>query len=615
VLAIWFGLLTGLAELGGLAIRKFALHQILYVSPHVVWMAPLVDEGVWFLIGLGVALAAWYRPGLVSLRAALFLYALPAWWTLLLMIPRCHRGAALLLAAGLAAQTARFLAARPEGLFRAVRLTLGWGRLFQKPERRTGERRSEPSTPPLLSRREVLVSSGAALAGLATGVYGWHELARRRGPAPMPRGGPNQPNVLLIVLDTVRARSTSLHGYHRPTTPRLERLAERGVRFDRALATAPWTTASHASMFTGRFPHELSVGWSTPLDGTYPTLAEVLGQQGYQTAGFVANLGFCGYETGLQRGFAHYADYRITAGELLQSASLVRDLFKRPRVRDWLGYYDLLNRKNAAEVNEQILGWLDAQERRPFFVFLNYFDAHIPYLPPARFRTMFGPELPRRNPFMVPQNDWSPAEVQAELDAYEAAIACLDQHVGALLDQFEQRGQLQNTLVIVTADHGEEFGEHGLFEHGNSLYLPALHVPLVISFPGRTPAGLRVASPVSLRDLPATVVHLLGLATESPFPGQSLARCWHARGTAAPADEPLLSEVSFTPNKPAWVPVARGDMKSLVLGGYHYIRCGDGGEELYDLHSDPLEQRDLAHSVRHRRIVERCRAALAVLLT
>src|SRR5262249_1413595 len=129
-----------------------------------------------------------------------------------------------------------------------------------------------------------------------------------RRPAP-PRGAKN---VLLIVLDTVRAQSLSLYGYSRDTTPNLRRIAARGVRFDQALSTAPWTAPSHASMFTGRWPHELSIGWSRPLDATHPTLAEFLSARGYKTAGFVANTTYCSYETGLDRGFARYDDYDVT---------------------------------------------------------------------------------------------------------------------------------------------------------------------------------------------------------------------------------------------------------------------------------------------------------------
>ena len=119
----------------------------------------------------------------------------------------------------------------------------------------------------------------------------------------------------MIVWDTVRADHLSLHGYGRPTTPNLERLAARGVRFNLAFSTSSWTLPSHASLFTGRWPHELRVDWTVPLGNDFPTLAEYLGAQGYDTAGFAANVDYCSRETGLARGFVHYEDYPINLHE------------------------------------------------------------------------------------------------------------------------------------------------------------------------------------------------------------------------------------------------------------------------------------------------------------
>jgi len=130
---------------------------------------------------------------------------------------------------------------------------------------------------------------------------------------------PGMPNVLLIVLDTVRAKSLGLYGYGRPTTPRLERLARYGTVFKSAFSTAPWTLASHATMFTGRYPHELSTGFLSPLDTTYLTLAELFTSEGYQTAGFAANTFYASQEFGLSRGFTHYEDYRVSGRQVLDS--------------------------------------------------------------------------------------------------------------------------------------------------------------------------------------------------------------------------------------------------------------------------------------------------------
>ena len=158
-----------------------------------------------------------------------------------------------------------------------------------------------------------------ALAGFVF-VGEWLKLARESG-RPLPPA--NSPNVLLIVLDTVRADRLSLYGYERPTTPNLERLSKRGIRFDRARATAPWTLASHASMFTGHWPHELVTEWMTPLQGNLPMLAEYLGAHGYATAGFVANVLYCSQNSGLARGFTHYEDYILEKLAPLRTSGLV----------------------------------------------------------------------------------------------------------------------------------------------------------------------------------------------------------------------------------------------------------------------------------------------------
>jgi len=582
LLAVWFGLLAGLAEASLLAVKKFILHRVVHHGPGIVWMAPLADVVLFGIPGLVLFLLARRWPRIFTLRSAAFLFALLGVLSLLFRFTWLHKYAALLLAAGLAMQTARLVAARGDGFSSVARRTTPW-----------------------------LV---ALVLALALGVYGWQALAERRALAQLPPAPPDAPNVLLIVLDTVRAKSLSLYGYPRSTTPQLQRLAKTGVRFDRAVAPAPWTIPSHASMFTGRFPHELSAYGRKPLDATYPTLAETLRAHGYVTAGFVANLFNCGREWGFSRGFTHYEDYVASPWQILESSSVVRTITGSYRLRRAIGYHQLLGRKTASELNTSLLRWLSRLERRPFFAFLNYFEAHDPYLPPSPYDELFGAKKPWRKPFHIAlaSRKWSPSQIQAELDAYEGALAYLDHHLGLLFDELEKRGVLKNTLVILTSDHGEQFGEHGIMGHGNSLYWPLLHVPLLISFPARVPAGRSVREPVALRDLPATVVDLLKLEGEALFPGRSLARYWdRARDPGNPATDALLSEISGPPHwAKSGFPVSKGAMKSLVIDRYHYIVNGDGREELYDVENDPLEDKDLTRSQVGRRALARFRASL-----
>jgi arylsulfatase A-like enzyme len=463
--------------------------------------------------------------------------------------------------------------------------------------------------------------------------------AEHRAASALPPAPSAARNVLLIVWDTVRFGNLSLHGYERRTTPNLERLASRGVRFDLAFSTSSWTLPAHASLFTGRWPYELGVDWKSPLRDDIPTLAEYLAAQGYDTAGFAANLDFCSRETGLARGFAHYEDFPLDLHDVFtryvalgnridvrDSACTVGALLEKFSGRS----YDVVPRskehvKNAKAVERAFLDWLARREgRRPFFAFLNYNDAHTPYEVPDRSVPGFGLR-PASSSDRLTLHRWhgldkaslSYHDVRMAADIYDDCILYLDRRLGILLQELEGRGVLDNTLVIVTADHGEHLGDHLLFFHGCSLYRQLVQVPLVIVDSKAVPAGRVVALPVSLRDVPATVVDLLGLGRDAPFPGRSLTGSWGRHQRAAqPLFEPLLMETG----KPLLLtnqgrePAAKGPMKSVVADGMHYIRAGDGIEELYALESDPEERINLAASPRARDILQRFRTGLSVLL-
>ena len=264
-------------------------------------------------------------------------------------------------------------------------------------------------------------------------------------------------------------------------------------------------------------------------------------------------------------------------------------------------------RKDAFQVNRAFLAWLDKQQGRPFFGFINYFDAHTPYILPPGAEHRFG--RPARTAEEVATiQGWdnrsrtsvTDAELTLTRDAYDDGVAFLDAQIGKLFDDLEQRGVLDDTVVILTSDHGENHGEHGLIGHGRSLYDQEVRVPLLMFLPGGAHAGEVVADPVSLRDVPATVVDLLKLKGGSAFPGSSLARCWEGLDAAGADEIPVLTEVllrdQISKNRnrpPAW----RGPMYSVVAEDQTYIRNADGQEELYDLRNDPAQLFDRAASV------------------
>ena len=437
--------------------------------------------------------------------------------------------------------------------------------------------------------------------------------ASRAGRLP-PAGSPN---VLFIVLDTVRADHLSLYGYPRSTTPTLKRLAENGIRFDRARATAPWTLPSHASFFTGRWPHELGVQWLTPLRPGPPLLAEYMGSRGYATAGFVANTGYCSYDTGLARGFTHYEDYILKGIAPLQMPIVAKGLLGRifeistahdpgpmhyvpELVERW--FYSGI-RKDAESINRAFLDWLfrRPEQTRPFFVFLNYLDAHAPYKLPEGAQHRFGHKPRSREEIRVIHDGWDlidkatlPRYYQTMArDAYDSCLGYLDEQLGVLFDELQRRDLLDDTLVVITSDHGEGLGEHDLFDHGESLYSTELDVSLLILLPRKGRTARVVPQVVSLRDLPATIVDLVGQGSGSPFPGHSLADLWReSDGSPAAASKAFSELAAPSPRKinHGRSPADRGPMISVAEGDFVYIRNeGDGAEELFNKSDDPHE--------------------------
>jgi arylsulfatase A-like enzyme len=590
LLSAWCGPASGLLEVAARVICRAIdpTRRLYMVSRHFLWLGPL--SSLLFFLGIGLVSSVAVK---LSPRAA-------GW-----LSPRLICGLAILPV---------LLAAGP-GIFPEAWALFGFGMAIQ--------------LVPILERRDStlrrkLVWTFPIMLGLVIALASYVFLGdrlkqRREAGRPLPPA--NSPNVLLIVLDTVRADRLSLYGYERSTTPMLERLAERGIRFDEARATAPWTLPSHASMFTGRWPHEVGENWLTPLEQSYPTLAEYLGKHGYATAGFVANVGYCSQETGLARGFTHYEDYALDKLAPLRTSGLVEYIAGtiyqmipaldirslRPlqvTMHDWFHFSE---RKTAASVRRAYLSWLSARPEtgRPFFAFLNLFDAHQEYkLPPgAQPRFIRYPVTPDQIklvyelwPF-VDKMELPPPVLDFARDSYDECLAYLDEQLGKLFYTLDNRGLLDRTLVVVTADHGEGLGEHNLFDHGESLHRTEIRAPLVIVPPAGFDRPSVVREPVSLRDLPATIVDLLGFGAGSPFPGESLARFWrdspsrnvHVNADAYPVVSELIAPNPARPNR-GRSPASRGPLVSLATGKFVYIRNERNGEEqLFDERGDPQE--------------------------
>jgi arylsulfatase A-like enzyme len=595
VMALTFGLCAGFLDSGLIVFKRWFLNPEGYyrMARDFPWSVPVGHAALMVIPGFVVAILGRLLPRVISLRAGSWLLATVALWGALLRMP-VHALSGLLLAVGVGRVIADAIAAGGPG-----------------------SRRMRYAPAAALA---VLVLLAAASSGL-----GALRESRAVGALPAP---PRARNVVLIVWDTVRAQSLHMYGYARETVPNLSRWARSGVTYYYALAPAPWTFPSHSSFFTGRWPNALDSQWKPRLDNPAPTLAEYLASRGYQTAGFAANTNCCTDESGLGRGFVHYEDYSLTPASILARTvpgqwivTTVLRLAGRYREAKWAA----LQSRDAAGINGAFLDWLGRRRAdRPFFAYLNYFDAHDPFLPPPEFAGRFGirPAGAKDYQFLVDYIGSDPhlvskRSVLVANGCYDDCIAYLDDQLDRLLGELGRRGLLADTDVIITSDHGEAFVEHSALGHGNSVKMEEIRVPLVILSPG-APAGGTITHPVSLRDLPATVVDRLGLAEGSPFPGRSLAAYWGLPPGRMPAG-PTTPAFTEQENRSAWFEIrpqpGRGGLEpgfqmSLVAWTLHYIRDGEGGEQLYDLIDDPLETTNLIEAAEKKPVVASFRAML-----
>jgi arylsulfatase A-like enzyme len=257
-------------------------------------------------------------------------------------------------------------------------------------------------------------------------------------------------------------------------------------------------------------------------------------------------------------------------------------------VRQVLKYRDdLFNYKSATTVRQQFLHWVEANPRGRFFAFLNFFDVHEPYVAPPEFDGTFSDSPPA----YLPSKNRSTA--QARLNRYDDCLAYLDHELGITFERLATLGILDDTVVIVTSDHGEQFGNHGLFYHGNSLYRDLLHVPLIVRYPREVRAGGRVSCAVDLQSLAATTVSLAGVQQGAPFSGTAMHGGWMAQHADPACDDGVaFSELIKWP----WSSQEDAEKKSVATRDWHLIVGEDGELQLYRLDQDPDEHENLAET-------------------
>jgi len=433
-------------------------------------------------------------------------------------------------------------------------------------------------------RRQAAILCCTALLLLSTGC----RKAAEKETAPAGQVVPAQPavrSVLLLVVDTLPAHTLHCYGEERQTSPAIDKLAGRGVLFERVYAASNWTVPSTASFLTSLYPLEHGAGMSGEihqLSGKNPpnrlalrfrTLAEILSKQGIATAMFSANpyLG-----AGLQQGYEKH----------------------------------VIQRMSAEALTDQTLSWLQTHAELPFFIHLQYMDLHIPVEPPAEFAGLFArPGDDMQDPSLA---YWRFQKgVNLEGDVYESyrrrriaihdgAMRYIDSQISRLLSELEKLGCLKHTIVIITSDHGEEFWEHAAEEkalgndprdiygvgHGHAMYEELLRVPLIFSGPGIR-SDVRITQTAGLLDLAPTILDLLGFPLPAGMHGISLL----PQLRQVSRDESSSSRI-FLAQSPAYGP----DSTALILGNNKLIHRGDGIDLLFDLDSDPGEHENLSRS-------------------
>lgn len=424
-------------------------------------------------------------------------------------------------------------------------------------------------------RRLMLLALGLALAWLPRPEPAW------TAPAPVQI---DRPNVLLITVDTLRADHTGPYG-GRARTPTFDRLAAEGVRLTNAYAQQPQTNPNHSSLFTGQYvsTHGVRVHLHDVLPPRATTLAELLAGHGYRTGGIYSWFSLDGPLSGLDQGFQTYRNVNVRAGtrEVLPPGTAAAAWERGEDVEVFVD-------GRADVTTDAALAWLDETVKdrsRPFFLWVHYMDPHHPYEPPPPYDELYAPRCDGCVDGSLATlrrlgQGWQPSteELERIRAAYDGEITFTDHEIGRLLSRLDTLGLAGRTLVVLTADHGEAFGDHDEWFHGLKLYQPTIHIPLLMRLPGVLPAGATVDTAAQTIDIMPTILDLVGLPIPASVEGRSLRPLLHGQ---APAGRVAISEV------------ASGRYLAVTDGEWKLIRDTETGRRLlYHIRQDPAEQHD-----------------------
>lgn len=414
----------------------------------------------------------------------------------------------------------------------------------------------------------------AVVTAVGIGVF-WWTTVREPGVGIAASGDTRRPNVLLISVDTLRADHLSSYGYDRATSPNVDRLAKDGVVFEDAMSVTSWTLPSHLSILSSLYPqvHGVMEGkMRFPEEATLCT--ELLKPAGYVNSA-VVSAPYLNQQFGYDAGFDIYEDF---AGDDKGSVA---------RIRRAIG-----DQVPAPRVNRRALEILEARPAAPFFLFLHYFGPHFDYSPPPPFDSMFDPtyekDLNGRRGYdshdRVPE-DMDPRDKRHLMALYDGEVAWVDSYVGKLWHYLRAHHLYDDMLIIFTADHGEEFWEHGKHGHRKALYTESVHVPLIIKFPGNQWRGRRIKQPVGSVDIVPTILAAAGIESLPIFDGRSLVPVVQAPGTGSGTEMPYYFELDDR-------------AEGVRRGGWKLLRPKSGPKhaKLFNLRDDPGERHNLAES-------------------
>ncbi len=420
------------------------------------------------------------------------------------------------------------------------------------------------------------------------------------------------PNVLILLLDTVRADALSCIDPVNGRTPHIDAIAREGILFRKAVSPAPWTVPSHGSLFTGLYPSQHGAVWEHPsLDRSLRTLAEVFYEKGYATVALSENPGISVFQ-GFNQGFDEFSDMYLNLRRAMVPGLIDDVLAASFGRRKTLEY--------TKESTAQFISWLRGNALRedapPFFAFLNFMAGHLPDYARPEFNASSPPhEAVRRVErisergcrFYLPQYAPQPGDMDILRMFYRGDISYLDARLGLLFDFLRSKNLLDETILVIVSDHGENFGDHGLIEHSFSLYNTVLHVPLLVRYPKRIPAGRVEETPVSTIRLFDTILDLAGLEYSGAGTGSLQGRGRRSLLDPVPETEIyaecenlvglLRVELAAEPQTTSfdYAPFDKS-LECLYTGGRKLIRSSDGRVELYDTVHDWAETKNLAVS-------------------